>query len=127
MGDVSVYPNAEAARAAAGAEGDEAPGISFLKEQQWALDFGTALVTERALRESIRVPARLDARPDGAADVVAPIDGRLTTVANLPLGAAVTRGQELARLLPPPAVPSDLPQLQRARAEAQTQLALAVA
>jgi membrane fusion protein, heavy metal efflux system len=126
VGDVSVHPNAEAARAVAGAEGDAAPGISFLKEQQWALDFGTALVTERALRESIRVPARLDARPDGAADVVAPIDGRLTTVANLPLGAAVTRGQELARLLPPPAVPSDLPQLQRARAEAQTQLALAV-
>jgi membrane fusion protein, heavy metal efflux system len=126
VGDVSVYPNIEAARAAADAEGNEAPGISFLKEQQWALDFGTSLVTERTLRESIRVPARLDARPDGAADVVAPVDGRLTTVANLPLGATVTRGLELARLLPPPAVPSDLPQLQRARAEAQTQLALAV-
>jgi cobalt-zinc-cadmium efflux system membrane fusion protein len=123
VGDVSVYPNAEAARAAPGAD---TPGISFLKEQQWALDFGTALVAEQALRESIRVPARLDARPDGAADVVAPIDGRLTTVANLPLGAAVTRGQELARLLPPPAVPSDLPQLQRARSEAQTQLTQAV-
>jgi RND family efflux transporter MFP subunit len=38
----------------------------------------------------------------------------------------VTRGQELARLLPPPAVPGELPQLQRARAEAQSALALAV-
>ena len=37
----------------------------------------------------------------------------------------MSRGQEIARLLPPPAVPGDLPQLQRARAEAQTALALA--
>ena len=46
-----------------------APGISFLKEQQWALDFGTAVVREQAVRESIRVPARLEPRPGGAADV----------------------------------------------------------
>ena len=45
----------------------------------------------QAVRESIRVPARIEARPDGAADVVAPIDGRLRSVANVPLGATVTR------------------------------------
>ena len=95
-------------------EGD-VPGISFLKEQQWSLDFGTAVVREQAVRESIRVPARIDARPGGAADVVAPIDGRLTRVVELALGASVDRGQELARLLPPPSAPADLPQLQRAQ------------
>ena len=125
VGGVDVHANAEAARAAAQATGEEAPGISFLKEQQWSLDFGTALVKEQALRESIRVPARLEARPGGAADVLAPIDGRLTRVLDVTLGAAVSRGQELARLLPPPSAPGDLPQLQRARAEAQTALALA--
>ena len=125
VGDVDVHPNAEAARAAAPAGGEDAPGISFLKEQQWSLDFGTALVKEQAVRESIRVPARLEARPGGAADVVAPIDGRLTRVVEVALGASVSRGQELARLLPPPSAPADLPQLQRARAEAQTALALA--
>ena len=72
VGDVDVHPNAEAARAAAPAGGEDAPGISFLKEQQWSLDFGTALVKEQAVRESIRVPARLEARPGGAADVVGP-------------------------------------------------------
>ena len=123
VGEVEVYANAEAARAAADAGGEDVPGVSFLKEQQWTLDFGTALVREQALRESIRIPARVEARPDGAADVVAPIDGRLTMVANVPLGASVSRGQELARLLPPPSVPGDLPQLQRARSEAQTELA----
>jgi membrane fusion protein, heavy metal efflux system len=125
VGEVEVFPNAEAASAAVAGGRDEAPGISFLKEQQWSLDFGTAVVTEQAVRESIRVPARVEARPGGAADVVAPIDGRLTRVVEVPLGASVSRGQELARLLPPPSVPGDLPQLQRARAEAQSTLGLA--
>jgi membrane fusion protein, heavy metal efflux system len=125
VGEVDVLPNAEAARAAAGGTGENAPGISFLKEQQWSLDFGTAVVTEQAVHESIRVPARLEARLGGAADVVAPIDGRLTRVVDVPLGANVSRGQELARLLPPASAPGDLPQLQRARAEAQSALALA--
>lgn len=125
IGEVDVHPNADAARAAAAAGGEDAGGISFLKEQQWSLDFGTAVVSAQAVRESIRVPARLEARPGGAADVVAPIDGRLTRVVDVPLGASVTRGQELARLLPPPSVPGELPRLRRVRAEAQTALALA--
>jgi cobalt-zinc-cadmium efflux system membrane fusion protein len=125
VGEVEVHSTADAARAAAASGGEDAAGINFLKEQQWSLDFGTALVSEQAVRVSIRVPARLEARPGGAADVVAPIDGRLTRVLDLPLGASVTRGQELARILPPPAVPGDLPQLQRARADAQTALTLA--
>lgn len=124
VGQVDVHPDAETARAAA-ADGTEVPGISFLKEQQWSLDFGTAVVREQAVRESTRVPARIEARPGGAADVAAPIDGRLTRVIDVALGSAVSRGQELARLLPPPSAPANLPQLQRERAEAQTALALA--
>jgi membrane fusion protein, heavy metal efflux system len=124
-GEVDVYPSVDVARSATQAAGKNTPGIRFLKEQQWSLDFGTALVKEQAVRESIRVPARIEARPGGAADVVAPIDGRLTGVVEVALGASVSRGQELARLLPPPSAPADLPQLQRARTEAQTALALA--
>jgi RND family efflux transporter MFP subunit len=125
VGEVDVHANAAAARTATSEEPEEAAGISFLKEQQWSLEFETALVREESVRESIRVPARLEARAGGAADVVTPIDGRLARVLDLPLGASVTRGQELARLLPPPSSPGDLPQLQRARADAQTALALA--
>jgi RND family efflux transporter MFP subunit len=124
VGQVDVYPSPDAARSAS-STGDEAPGISFLKEQQWSLDFATALVREEAVRESVRVPGRVEARPGGAADVLAPIDGRLTYVVEVALGASVSRGQELARLLPPPSAPGDLPQLQRARTEAQTALTLA--
>lgn len=125
VGDVVVHSDAEAARVAVPAPGDDMPGISFLKEQQWALDFGTAVVREQPVRESIRVPARIEARPGGAADVAAPVAGRLTRVVEVAVGASVSRGQELAYLLPPPSAPADLPQLQRARAEAQTALALA--
>ena len=79
--DVTVYPDQQAARKAVEAAPAEAEGISFLKEQQWALDFGTVLAEERAIRESIRVPAEIVARPGGAAQVVAPVDGRLMQVA----------------------------------------------
>jgi cobalt-zinc-cadmium efflux system membrane fusion protein len=124
VGEIDVHATTDAARAATPAERG-ADGISFLKEQQWTLDFGTAIVRDQSVRESIRVPARIEPRPGGAADVVAPIDGRLTRVVEAPLGANVARGQELARLLPPPPVPGDLPQLERTRAEAQTAFALA--
>lgn len=124
-GAVHVYPDAAAARAAASGQGKEEPGISFLKEQQWALDFATAVVQERPVRESIRVPAQIVARPGGDADVVAPVDGRLIRVVDVALGANVSRGQELGRLLPPPATPGELPQLQHARADATIGLDLA--
>jgi RND family efflux transporter MFP subunit len=125
VGEVDVHATRDAARAAAEPAGAEAEGISFLKEQQWSLDFGTAVVGQQSVRTSIRVPARVEPRPGGAADVVAPIGGRLTSVIERPLGATVSRGEELARLLPPPAVPGDLPQLQRSRAEADSAFALA--
>jgi RND family efflux transporter MFP subunit len=124
--DVTVYPNRQAARKAVEAAPAEAEGISFLKEQQWTLDFGTAVAQERAIRESFRVPAVIAPRPGGAAQVVAPIDGRLTQVSALGPGSVVARGQELARLLPPPSEPGELPQLEQARAEAEAALDLAV-
>jgi cobalt-zinc-cadmium efflux system membrane fusion protein len=126
VGEVVVHPNAEAARRAADAGGDDAaPGISFLKEQQWTLDFGTALVAEQALAVSLRAPGRVVSRAGGEAAVLAPIDGRLSTVAALPVGTSVKRGQELARVTPAIASPGDLPQLLQARDEATSALALA--
>jgi membrane fusion protein, heavy metal efflux system len=124
VGPVRVHPDLAAARSVpapdAGAE-----GISFLKEQQWALDFGTAVVGNASLRESVRVPAQIVARPGGAADVVAPVDGWLARVLDAPVGTPVAQGQELARLLPPAGAPGELPQLQQAQAEAASALQLA--
>ena len=124
--DVRVFPDQQAARKAIEGMPPDAEGISFLKEQQWALDFGTVLAEERRIRGSIRVAAEIVARPGGAAKVVAPLDGRLVQVASVASGSPVTQGQELAKLLPPPSVPGELPQLEQARAEAAVAVDLAV-
>ena len=118
VGSVTVYRDQAAALAAPPGNAPQVETISFLKEQQWALDFGTAVVAVAPVRESVRVPAVVVARPGGSADVVTPMDGRLVRVADVLPGAAVTEGQELARLQPPPADPGVLPQLRQARAEA---------
>lgn len=123
IGQVEIYASRDAVPSEARQEA--AGDITFLKEQQWNLDFATAVVREGSLRESIRVPARVQARPGGAADVIAPIDGRLTQVLDVALGTSLSRGQELARLLPLPSLPGDLPQLHRAWVDAQTALTLA--
>ncbi|MEO5818911.1 MAG: efflux RND transporter periplasmic adaptor subunit [Vicinamibacteraceae bacterium] len=123
VGDVVVHATPEAARAVP-QEPQATPGISFLKEQQWSLDFGTAVVAEGTVRESLRVPARVVARPGGAADVLAPIDGRLAWVSDAVVGTTVAKGQVLARVQPPATSPGDLPTLQRARAEADSTLLL---
>ena len=122
VGPVEVYADAAAAAAPAEAESE---AISFLKEQQWTLDFATAVVQHRAIRASIRVPGELVPAPGGEADVLAPFDGRLVSVAAHAPGTAVGRGQELARIQPPPGAPADLPQLERERAQAASALQLA--
>jgi RND family efflux transporter MFP subunit len=125
VGPVEVFADPGAAAAAAPAEA-EGEAISFLKEQQWTLDFATAVVQERPLRASLRVPGEIVPAPGGEADVIAPIDGRLVSVVSLAEGAAVARGQELARIQPPPGAPADLPQLERGRTQATTTLEFAV-
>lgn len=100
--------------------------ITFLKEQQWTLDFATALVAERQIRESLRVPAEVRPRSGGEVEVTAPISGRLAMSTPLPvIGAVVSQGQPLASLIPPTPAPADLPALESALAETTTAFELA--
>lgn len=117
VGAVEVFADAAAPSAAAPAAA-EGEAISFLKEQQWTLDFATAIVQEKSLRASLRVPGEIVSAPGGEAAVFAPIDGRLVSVVSIAAGSPVTRGQELARIQPPPGAPADLPQLEGGRAQA---------
>ncbi len=126
VGPVTVYRDVAAARAAPGPEAAAVETIAFLKEQQWALDFGTAVVATAPVRASVRVPAVIVPRPGGAADVVAPLDGRLIRVVDASPGTAVIAGQELARVQPPPSTPAELPQIRQAHAEAATALQWAI-
>ena len=101
---------------------EEQDEISFLKEQQWVMEFGTTVVEERSLRADIRVPAEVTARSGGEVEVDAPFDGRLSLAAVPVIGMRVKAGQELARLILPTNAPSDLAGLELARREAMTAL-----
>ncbi|MCL4522433.1 MAG: efflux RND transporter periplasmic adaptor subunit [Acidobacteria bacterium] len=124
LGEVQVYADA---RAAAKAEqSEEGEVIRFLKEQQWTLDFATVAVGERALRESVRVPAEVRPRTGGEAEIVAPVAGRLSATSAIPaVGTLVQKGQVLARIIPRTATPSDRATLDLALSEAKTALSLA--
>jgi hypothetical protein len=91
--------------------------IAFLKEQQWTLDFGTAVIEDRNLRSSLRVPAEVLPRSGGEAEVTVPFDGRLVGSGLPVIGARVSQGQVLASLLPSTSAPSDLSSLELAKNE----------
>jgi RND family efflux transporter MFP subunit len=100
--------------------------ISFLKEQQWSLDFGTGLAAEREMRESLRVSGEVRPTSGGDVQVTAPISGRIATTRPLPvIGASVSRGEEVASLVPFTPAPGDRPALEYAVSEAATALDLA--
>ncbi len=52
-------------------------GIAFLKEQQWKIRLGTALVGRRKLAERVQVVAQTRAKPGFSASVAAPLAGQL--------------------------------------------------
>jgi cobalt-zinc-cadmium efflux system membrane fusion protein len=101
LGSVTVFADARAAAAAAEAEGGEdAAAIAYLKEPQWANGFATAIVQERELRRSIRVPAIIEPLTGGEAIVAAPAGGRFMADALPPVGTRVSAGQEIGRIQP---------------------------
>jgi membrane fusion protein, heavy metal efflux system len=93
--------------------------ISFSKEQQWALDFGTQLVTAQNLRENLRVAAETQPRTGGEVSVIAPIAGRVIVEKTFAVGTAVEKGSALVSMIPPTSAVSDLASLQLAETEAK--------
>jgi membrane fusion protein, heavy metal efflux system len=122
VGSVKIAVNAASAEKPAAATEET---INFTKEQQWSLDFGTQLATEQALRDNLRVAAETLPRTGGEATVSAPIGGRLLAEKVFAVGTLVTKGTEMASILPPTTAASDLPSLQLAESEAVVNLDLA--
>jgi cobalt-zinc-cadmium efflux system membrane fusion protein len=91
---------ADAASAEKPAEAKEET-ISFLKEQQWSLDFGTQLAQSQSLRDSLRVAAETHPRAGGEAAAIAPIAGRVAVERTFAVGTPVEKGASLASILPP--------------------------
>jgi RND family efflux transporter MFP subunit len=124
LAPLTVYANDK--EAASTAQGSSDDTVAFLKEQQWTLDFATKTVGERMIRNSLRIPATIDPRTGGVAEVTVPFTARLVRRGDLPaLGTNVGKGQVLGGLIPPTSNPADLPALDLARAEAEAALELA--
>jgi RND family efflux transporter MFP subunit len=101
LGSYSVYPDAESAAADQPPEEEAGDEISFLKEQQWKVDFATAEVRRRPLHASVRATGVIKARKDGEAVVSAPTAGHLLASDAFPrIGTRVSAGQPLATILP---------------------------
>lgn len=97
-GIVTVYPTVEAAVAAVPA--DDAEGaVSFLKEQQWTLDFATTAVDNRPRRGVFTVPATIEPRAGGRVEVRAPAAGRIASGGGRTVGARISRDEPLVELI----------------------------
>ncbi len=122
-GEVTVYANAEAAAKAAAPEEEEA--ISFLKEQQWNLDFATAAAGERTMRESLTVPGTIEPRSGGEAQLIAPVAGRMIVERPVTVGTTVSKGQVLAHVIPQLASASNEAELRAEATAAESAFELA--
>jgi membrane fusion protein, heavy metal efflux system len=122
-GEVTVYPNAEAAAKATPPEEEE--GITFLKEQQWNLDFATAMAGERPMRESFPVPGAIEPRSGGEAQLIAPVAGKLIVERPVTVATTVRQGQILAEIVPQIASAANEAELQAEATAAESAFALA--
>ena len=123
IGPVTVYPDQQAALAGMGAS--EEGATSFLKEQQWTLDFATMKVDAQARRQVVAVPATVQPRVGGSADVRAPAAGRISDGSGRAVGTPVARGATLVELLVRNDRLGEAPVLKLELAQAETALRLA--
>jgi cobalt-zinc-cadmium efflux system membrane fusion protein len=98
LGMVTVYPDVGSVVTP---PDEDAGAISFLKEQQWVLDFATREAAEREILDSLVVPGTVHPRTGGEVQVGAPVRGRVATGNRSPvIGESVRAGQTLAEILP---------------------------
>jgi cobalt-zinc-cadmium efflux system membrane fusion protein len=123
VGPVTVHSDQQSALAAIPA--DEEGATSFLKDQQWTLDFATMKVESQARRQVVSVPATIEPRVGGSAEVRAPTAGRIATGGGRAIGTTVNRGAALAELIVRNERLGEAPVLRLELAQAQAALRLA--
>jgi RND family efflux transporter MFP subunit len=124
LGPVTVHPAGEPL---ASGEEEGGEGISFLKEQQWTLEFGTETAAVRRLRSSITVPAMVHPRTGGEAMITAPVPARVDLASEVPVpGVRVRAGAVLARIVPRSDNLRDAAALRAALVEAEQTHVLAI-
>lgn len=93
--DVIVYNSKTIVIEALGA-GDEARGITFLKEQAWKMDFQTTPVVKKNVHESIKTFGVWEAAPSNSQSLAANASGKISyTKKNITVGAYVKKGETI--------------------------------
>jgi membrane fusion protein, heavy metal efflux system len=101
LGPIMVFATAAEADASL-AEAPAGPeGVSFLKEQQWRVDFASAVAEAKPVSASIPARVLIRGAGDGEAAVAAPVSGRIEATGGFPtIGQRVRQGQTLFRIRP---------------------------
>jgi len=100
VGPIQVFASEEAIPRL---EEAEAVGISFLKEQQWPIDFRTVTAVPRVVAPGLEVTGELDYASGGMAEITAPVEGIVRWDLNQDApaeGSWVRTGQALVHLSP---------------------------
>jgi cobalt-zinc-cadmium efflux system membrane fusion protein len=103
LGEVTVFASVEAARKGIPEEPEKSGRITFLKEQQWPIEFSTATVTKRPMRPTITASGKLVPRADADVTIAAPAAGRVASTGKGPfprVGDHVSVQQALGILAP---------------------------
>lgn len=102
------------------------PPIPFLKEQQWAVEFGVQQPEKRDMPSLITVSGELAANPTAEVILSAPLAGMLAFDKSIShLGQRVVKGQELCHIEPPVFQNGGADQLTAQLAEAKNKVLLA--
>jgi RND family efflux transporter MFP subunit len=78
--------------------------ITFLKEQQWKIDFATEEVQNRQVKTSVRAVGVVRPHPASYAEIISPVEGIISIASANQLvkpGQKVVKGQTMAVLVPP--------------------------
>ncbi|MCF8242658.1 MAG: efflux RND transporter periplasmic adaptor subunit [Melioribacteraceae bacterium] len=82
---------------------EESSGISFLKEQQWKIDFANEPVTKRKMQKSVLATGEIEAKPENYSKVTSPIAGTVLNKNNTSvksIGDYVKEGEVLLNISP---------------------------
>ncbi len=101
IGACRVFATKKAAKAAKSPDTSVGSTISFLKEQQWPIEFATIEAGKRELHAGVTVNGEIKAVPGNSVRLSAATAGRISFPTPVPrLGMAVKKGQLLATMQP---------------------------
>lgn len=126
LGMYTVYPSQALALADVKHEEDQEESISYLKEQQWQVDFAVAKTAQKSLRASVQAVGVLRPAAEREAYLSAASTGHVQKQGKFPhVGMTVKQGQVLANIVPYLGTGGDLATLKAALDKARSEFQLA--